>query len=87
MAIGGTTTSAITSQNGTAPKLSPLHDKDVWGAITSQNGTAPKQQQGLAGQHAVRLPVRTALLQNIRAGMIGDSSVRLPVRTALLQNR
>ena len=55
-------------------------------AITSQNGTAPKPQ-GFRGFRAwVRLPVRTALLQNGFSRSIASWAVRLPVRTALLQN-
>ena len=55
---------AITSQNGTAPKhVSGLVVADI-GAITSQNGTAPKRVSPFLGRDCVRLPVRTALLQN-----------------------
>ena len=77
---------AITSQNGTAPKPSL---PSVWrggGAITSQNGTAPKQSARVREGQWVRLPVRTALLQNCHPAMLPDEGVRLPVRTALLQN-
>ena len=34
----------------------------------------------------MRLPVRTALLQNVKAPQAEYTAVRLPVRTALLQN-
>ena len=63
---------------------SPSHTKI--GAITSQNGTAPKRHQGSADPRIVRLPVRTALLQNKSNSLVPPNSVRLPVRTALLQN-
>ena len=55
-------------------------------AITSQNGTAPKPEDVFAWIRSVRLPVRTALLQNLRRNMFLIYAVRLPVRTALLQN-
>ena len=77
---------AITSQNGTAPKhrmrvLGPLIS-----AITSQNGTAPKLNTEMEYRGVVRLPVRTALLQNSTGPYPRVYHVRLPVRTALLQN-
>ena len=79
-------TCAITSQNGTAPK----QDFASWywqkSAITSQNGTAPKRLGAPRLSLDVRLPVRTALLQNYREVDVGVGVVRLPVRTALLQN-
>ena len=56
------------------------------GAITSQNGTAPKQKLAIQPTKQVRLPVRTALLQNRLSLRAGINHVRLPVRTALLQN-
>ena len=56
--------SAITSQNGTAPKLVVNHSNFLSSAITSQNGTAPKRSLHNCGLATVRLPVRTALLQN-----------------------
>ena len=55
---------AITSQNGTAPKHDELALVGMVCAITSQNGTAPKQPYPNPLGSAVRLPVRTALLQN-----------------------
>ena len=55
-------------------------------AITSQNDTAPKQSMRLNGIDAVRLPVRTTLLQNVPAPLRVRLHVRLPVRTTLLQN-
>ena len=55
---------AITSQNGTAPKPALWEVLKQWGAITSQNGTAPKLTGAMQVLDAVRLPVRTALLQN-----------------------
>ena len=55
-------------------------------AITSQNGTAPKRWTECSAFGEVRLPVRTALLQNSQAAIVASVSVRLPVRTALLQN-
>ena len=78
---------AITSQNGTAPKLFSAHLVTRQRAITSQNGTAPKRDWCPCGPGYVRLPVRTALLQNPCQYQPAKSSVRLPVRTALLQNR
>ena len=57
------------------------------GAITSQNGTAPKLSTLGDLPGVVRLPVRTALLQNLVAFSPEGYVVRLPVRTALLQNR
>ena len=56
--------SAITSQNGTAPKRVALAPSARSRAITSQNGTAPKLRAYIRRTHLVRLPVRTALLQN-----------------------
>ena len=56
--------SAITSQNGTAPKHNVKFDLGALGAITSQNGTAPKPSVSQFSCGIVRLPVRTALLQN-----------------------
>ena len=55
---------AITSQNGTAPKLIHCLAFGHPGAITSQNGTAPKLTHCVGSLRSVRLPVRTALLQN-----------------------
>ena len=78
--------SAITSQNGTAPKLSCMVVGHVGGAITSQNGTAPKRRATWLSVCPVRLPVRTALLQNLALPIPARKVVRLPVRTALLQN-
>ena len=60
------TLSAITSQNGTAPKRRRNRGGLRDSAITSQNGTAPKRCWYSVVVLAVRLPVRTALLQNIR---------------------
>ena len=77
---------AITSQNGTAPKLLGLRHPRVGGAITSQNGTAPKPAGPPRRPRSVRLPVRTALLQNKSPAARALCLVRLPVRTALLQN-
>ena len=77
---------AITSQNGTAPKHNDMTDELELGAITSQNGTAPKHRLRWLGFFAVRLPVRTALLQNPVGHIAALVGVRLPVRTALLQN-
>ena len=45
-------------------KTSMLSDEEWKGAITSQNGTAPKRSLRLPILVWVRLPVRTALLQN-----------------------
>ena len=56
---------AITSQNGTAPKRVDSRLTLGLGAITSQNGTAPKRKSLHVAQRVVRLPVRTALLQNM----------------------
>ena len=65
----------------TAPRWS------MWSsAITSQNGTAPKPFDTLRIAIRVRLPVRTALLQNALSSISRGIRVRLPVRTALLQN-
>ena len=55
---------AITSQNGTAPKLPIMAVFRASRAITSQNGTAPKRAISPMLGRLVRLPVRTALLQN-----------------------
>ena len=77
---------AITSQNGTAPKRPICHALSDLCAITSQNGTAPKPKTKSEGARKVRLPVRTALLQNMERQRRLSSRVRLPVRTALLQN-
>ena len=55
-------------------------------AITSQNGTAPKRWTECSAFGEVRLPVRTALLQNGGQTDTRICIVRLPVRTALLQN-
>ena len=55
---------AITSQNGTAPKRRVCRVRLSSCAITSQNGTAPKLGDSIIGIIKVRLPVRTALLQN-----------------------
>ena len=55
---------AITSQNGTAPKPPSSRAQHRRSAITSQNGTAPKRCRFPGGWRSVRLPVRTALLQN-----------------------
>ena len=55
---------AITSQNGTAPKRKTRCACSGLGAITSQNGTAPKHDLVMGDELVVRLPVRTALLQN-----------------------
>ena len=55
---------AITSQNDTAPKRIDLSFAVTLGAITSQNDTAPKLSVSRAHGIAVRLPVRTTLLQN-----------------------
>ena len=77
---------AITSQNGTAPKRYTAWQSPRRRAITSQNGTAPKLRRRELGGHAVRLPVRTALLQNQQIVGRVLLGVRLPVRTALLQN-
>ena len=84
----GTTScfSAITSQNGTAPKLCFGARHIMGGAITSQNGTAPKLIAICIMLIVVRLPVRTALLQNRYLAHLDSEEVRLPVRTALLQN-
>ena len=60
--------------------------KSLNSAITSQNGTAPKPLWRLCGALCVRLPVRTALLQNGMIALLVTGAVRLPVRTALLQN-
>ena len=62
----GTRLGAITSQNGTAPKHICLNRMRILGAITSQNGTAPKRMPVAMSIRTVRLPVRTALLQNSR---------------------
>ena len=78
---------AITSQNGTAPKLHVLAIGHPVGAITSQNGTAPKLYHCRSPPFKVRLPVRTALLQNHAVARLVGEPVRLPVRTALLQNK
>ena len=56
--------SAITSQNGTAPKQANVGPLAHTRAITSQNGTAPKLPGRMVRDEEVRLPVRTALLQN-----------------------
>ena len=56
---------AITSQNGTAPKLTRIWRQHNHSAITSQNGTAPKHSRQRERAFGVRLPVRTALLQNV----------------------
>ena len=77
---------AITSQNGTAPKLARRLFWITRRAITSQNGTAPKHWLKLPDWSYVRLPVRTALLQNRILIHRPRFAVRLPVRTALLQN-
>ena len=77
---------AITSQNGTAPKRYLSAASQECSAITSQNGTAPKLDCLTNRVWRVRLPVRTALLQNHRVRPPGLAAVRLPVRTALLQN-
>mgnify|MGYP000977752750 CR=1 FL=1 len=77
---------AITSQNGTAPKRRTWPECLGSGAITSQNGTAPKRGHGYYYRQLVRLPVRTALLQNASVRKAKLATVRLPVRTALLQN-
>ena len=58
---------AITSQNGTAPKPNHVRNTSSLCAITSQNGTAPKRDVTSALGDRVRLPVRTALLQNLNA--------------------
>ena len=42
--------SAITSQNGTAPKRFSLRVDSRLSAITSQNGTAPKHVTGILTQ-------------------------------------
>ena len=55
---------AITSQNGTAPKPYMVPSVGSGSAITSQNGTAPKLMLADDTRVDVRLPVRTALLQN-----------------------
>ena len=55
-------------------------------AITSQNDTAPKHMRWHTMQGAVRLPVRTTLLQNSLTVRDTSTRVRLPVRTTLLQN-
>ena len=55
---------AITSQNGTAPKPYSPRRAHRMRAITSQNGTAPKRVVVGRVAYVVRLPVRTALLQN-----------------------
>ena len=83
---GNSLSGAITSQNGTAPKPMGQGDCMTICAITSQNGTAPKQRHLPDAAAKVRLPVRTALLQNRVAGYQPCDWVRLPVRTALLQN-
>ena len=79
--------SAITSQNGTAPKHAASPQAPRACAITSQNGTAPKLISRSSIISRVRLPVRTALLQNAPVPRDTAQPVRLPVRTALLQNR
>ena len=61
------------------------YDTEI-GAITSQNGTAPKRPRQSTRETEVRLPVRTALLQNWGPEDVYAWIVRLPVRTALLQN-
>ena len=58
---------AITSQNDTAPKLSLSRIQKLLRAITSQNDTAPKLPVSWHPDFAVRLPVRTTLLQNGKA--------------------
>ena len=80
------TSGAITSQNGTAPKLPIMAAFRASRAITSQNGTAPKLDRCWCRCWLVRLPVRTALLQNTLCRNCAEDIVRLPVRTALLQN-
>ena len=49
-------------------------------------GGLPKRRVKRNGVEAVRLPVRTALLQNHEYTRVNTRGVRLPVRTALLQN-
>ena len=61
---------AITSQNGTAPKPEISNEVQTLGAITSQNGTAPKPTHAGCCSHKVRLPVRTALLQNVLPSLL-----------------
>ena len=71
---------------GTAPKQELPPDCFHSSAITSQNGTAPKPLHDSLPWLWVRLPVRTALLQNPNNRTAQLPLVRLPVRTALLQN-
>ena len=87
---GGVTGYAATgsspARGGSAPKQHLRAQSIRRCAITSQNGTAPKRTSSFPPHMSVRLPVRTALLQNQGIDQLGLAVVRLPVRTALLQN-
>ena len=79
--------SAITSQNGTAPKLVRIRETRALGAITSQNGTAPKPQDPLGLRAHGAITSQNGTAPKLVSYQPRDVIVRLPVRTALLQNQ
>ena len=84
---GNSLSGAITSQNGTAPKLVNVKSGLGYGAITSQNGTAPKPLPSPCRARCRAITSQNGTAPKLPPNHPGVIVVRLPVRTALLQNR